>query len=172
MLAKRIDPEVIGQLRIAGGNVASHAFVETEAGEKTKRSGQLLFPVLALLSGVGESRRLRSTEGRGVCSGHGSYYNREAGNPAFRRHLWCVAKQEPPRKAAAARIGCPTWGGGLLVTLSLDGRQDVRAFQGLRGNLPCNHCPELWHTACLISTITSNFHRYEQRRIRRGISRS
>jgi hypothetical protein len=78
VLSVGIDPEVIGQLRIAGGNVAGHTFVETEAGEKPERSSQLLFPVLALLSRVGKGRRLRSAEGRGLCSGHANYYKRDA----------------------------------------------------------------------------------------------
>ncbi len=47
--AERIDPEVVGQLGIARGDVARDALVEPEAAEQTERRRQVLFAVQALL---------------------------------------------------------------------------------------------------------------------------
>ena len=47
--AERIDPEVIGQLRIACGDVARDALVEAEAAEQAERRRQVLFAVQTLL---------------------------------------------------------------------------------------------------------------------------
>ncbi len=66
VLAKWVDPKMVGTLRIAGGDVPCHAFVETESGEQAKGASQLLFPMLPLLRGVGENGRLRRLKRRRV----------------------------------------------------------------------------------------------------------
>jgi hypothetical protein len=47
--AERIDPEVIGQLGIAGGDVTRAAHVEAVAAEQAVGSGQALFAIEPLL---------------------------------------------------------------------------------------------------------------------------
>ncbi len=59
--ANGIDPEVIGELGIARGDVAGHAFAEPEGAEETETGGQALFDVRALVLDVVE-RRASSTE--------------------------------------------------------------------------------------------------------------
>ena len=45
--AERVDPEVVGQLGVACGDVAGDALVEAEAAEQTERRRQVLFAVQA-----------------------------------------------------------------------------------------------------------------------------
>ena len=74
VLPKGIDPKMIGQLRIAGGDVACHALVESESREQAEGCSQPLLSMLPLLSGAGECGRLRSTERSYTGSDHGDYY--------------------------------------------------------------------------------------------------
>jgi hypothetical protein len=46
--SERIHPEMIGQNRVARGNVAGDSFAETECSEQAERSGEALFAVQAL----------------------------------------------------------------------------------------------------------------------------
>ena len=46
---ERVDPEVVGQLGIASGDVAGHALGEAEPPEQAQRAGQPLLAVQALL---------------------------------------------------------------------------------------------------------------------------
>ena len=57
---ERVDPEVVGELGVAHGDVAGDALAEAEAAEDAQRAGELLLAVQALLLDRGE--RLRSGE--------------------------------------------------------------------------------------------------------------
>ena len=46
--AERVDPEVVGPLGVAGGDVAGHALVEAEPPEDPERRGEALLAVQAL----------------------------------------------------------------------------------------------------------------------------
>ena len=48
-LAERVDPEVVGQLRVAGGDVPGDALLVAEVGEEPEGGGQALLAVEALL---------------------------------------------------------------------------------------------------------------------------
>ena len=65
MHAERVDPEGIGELRIARGDMACHALVETELREQPERGGQTLLAVQALFAGAGEHRRGHHVPGVG-----------------------------------------------------------------------------------------------------------
>jgi hypothetical protein len=54
--AEGVDPEVIGQLGIANGDVPRHAFVEAELSEQPEPRGKPLFAVEALVLERGEGR--------------------------------------------------------------------------------------------------------------------
>lgn len=56
MHAERVHPEVIGQLRIARGDVAGEARRETEAREQAERGREPLLPVAAFGGDVGARR--------------------------------------------------------------------------------------------------------------------
>jgi len=56
MHTKRIDPEMLGVLRIAGRDMSGNAFVESKPGKQAKRSGQPLLAVEALFLNGGKSR--------------------------------------------------------------------------------------------------------------------
>ena len=47
--AERIDPEVVGQLGVAGGDVAGHALVEAESAEESEGRGEVLLSVQPFL---------------------------------------------------------------------------------------------------------------------------
>ena len=47
--AERVDPEVVGELRVADGDVAGDPFTETEPSEDAQRAGELGLAVGALL---------------------------------------------------------------------------------------------------------------------------
>ena len=49
MHAERVDPEVVGQLGVAGGDVPGDALVEAERAEQPERGGQPLLAVQALV---------------------------------------------------------------------------------------------------------------------------
>jgi hypothetical protein len=49
-----VHPEMVGELRIAGGDVAGHPLVVAELPEGAQRGGQALLAVAALVGGVGE----------------------------------------------------------------------------------------------------------------------
>jgi hypothetical protein len=53
---ERVDPEVIGQLRVAGADMAGGAEVVTELGKHPERGRQLLLTVQALIGRVREGR--------------------------------------------------------------------------------------------------------------------
>ena len=56
-LAERVDPEVVGPLRVAGRDVPGHALLVAEVGEQAEGGGQALLAVEAfLLDGI-ERRR-------------------------------------------------------------------------------------------------------------------
>ena len=62
LIAERVHPEVVEQLRVPGGDVTGHALVEPELPEQAERGGEALLAVVALvLDGVegGELRRKR-----------------------------------------------------------------------------------------------------------------
>ena len=52
--AQRIHPEVVGELRVAGGDVTGHALVEAELAEYPEGRGQPLLAMQALVVGIGE----------------------------------------------------------------------------------------------------------------------
>ena len=52
-----VDPEVVGELGVAGGDVSGHAFVEAEPGEQTEGGGQALLAMQALVLDRVEGRR-------------------------------------------------------------------------------------------------------------------
>ncbi len=54
---ERVDPEVIGELRIADGDVAGNAFAEAEAAEDAQCAGESLLAVQPLVLHVRERRR-------------------------------------------------------------------------------------------------------------------
>jgi hypothetical protein len=66
--AQRAHPEVVGQLRVAGGDVAVDAVVEPEAGEHPVGGGEPLLAVPPLLLGRGECGWLVE----GADRGHGA----------------------------------------------------------------------------------------------------
>ena len=53
---ERIDPEGVGELRIAGGDVAGHALAEAAGREDPEASGEALLAVLPFLGKAGEGR--------------------------------------------------------------------------------------------------------------------
>ena len=61
--AERIDPEAVGVLRVADGDVAGDAFVEPESGEQAERRRQALLAVAPLLLEGRESGRRREVFG-------------------------------------------------------------------------------------------------------------
>jgi hypothetical protein len=60
--AERIDPEVVGQFRIAGGDVAGPAHVEAVAAEQAIRRGQPLLAIEPLLLVGGLARQFARAE--------------------------------------------------------------------------------------------------------------
>lgn len=57
MHAERIDPEPVGTLGVARGDVPRHALVEAESGEQPERSGEARFAMPPLFFHGGETRR-------------------------------------------------------------------------------------------------------------------
>ena len=57
LIAERVDPEVVGELGIADGDVPGHAFAEAEPAEDAQRAGELLLAVQALVLHGRERRR-------------------------------------------------------------------------------------------------------------------
>src|SRR4051794_16031212 len=47
-VAERVDPEVVEQFRVTGGDVAGHSLVEPELAEQPEPGGQTLFAVQPL----------------------------------------------------------------------------------------------------------------------------
>jgi hypothetical protein len=58
--AERVDPEVVGQLWIAGRDVAGHALVEPETAEEPEPGRQSLFAMAAFVFDVFEGWRLET----------------------------------------------------------------------------------------------------------------
>ena len=56
--AERVQPEPVGELGVAHGDVAGHALAEPEATEQPERGGEALLAVDALLGRVVERRQL------------------------------------------------------------------------------------------------------------------
>jgi hypothetical protein len=61
-LSERVDPEVVGQFGVPGGDVPRDAFLVAEMGEQAERRRQALFAVEALLLDGGERRRRRDAQ--------------------------------------------------------------------------------------------------------------
>ena len=61
--AERVDPEVVGELGVAHGDVAGDALAEAEAAEDAQRAGELLLAVEALLLDGVERRRPGERDG-------------------------------------------------------------------------------------------------------------
>ena len=80
-MPERVDPEVVGVLGVAGGDVAGHALVEAELAEEPERGGEALLAVQALVLD-GRAARERERLGGGV-SGDGHAGN--ATEPPCRR---------------------------------------------------------------------------------------
>src|SRR5262249_11904281 len=59
MQSKRIDPERVSELRIAGGDMPDDALVKAEFREQAERRPEPLLPVLSLLPDRRKDRRLR-----------------------------------------------------------------------------------------------------------------
>ena len=55
--AEQVDPEVVGELGVAHGDVAGDAFAEPEAAEDAQRPGELLLAVESLVLDGLEGRR-------------------------------------------------------------------------------------------------------------------
>ena len=70
--AERIDPEGIGELRVARGDVAGNSLAEAEGGEDPEPAGQPLLAVPALLDEIGENRRRQLPEGGRIGFGLGA----------------------------------------------------------------------------------------------------
>ena len=49
LTAERVDPEVVGELGVAHGDVPGDALAEAEPAEDAQRAGELLLAVQALL---------------------------------------------------------------------------------------------------------------------------
>ena len=64
--AERVDPEVVGQLGVTGGDVPGHALAEAEAAEQAQGAGQALLAVQAFLLHGGKDRWDRSHQLRGL----------------------------------------------------------------------------------------------------------
>ena len=75
--AERVDPEVVGELRVANGDVAGDALSEAQAAEDPQRTGQL---VLAVLTLVLDGLERRDVEVRLL---------RCQRDPVDRRYGWC-----------------------------------------------------------------------------------
>jgi len=101
--AERVDPEVVGPLRIAGGDVPGDPFVEAELGEEAEGGGQALLPVEALVGGVLErhvGRQLHDV-GHGVLlGGHAGRVDAPYGRRPVRRRSYAPAPERgvPPRR--------------------------------------------------------------------------
>ena len=65
---ERVDPEVVGELGVADGDVAGDALAEPEATEDAQRAGELLLAVQALLLDGRERRRPGELTAFGVSS--------------------------------------------------------------------------------------------------------
>ena len=59
---ERVDPEVVGQLGVAGRDVAGHALVEAELGEQPEAGRQPLLPMETLVLDGGERRGSRHVQ--------------------------------------------------------------------------------------------------------------
>ena len=62
---ERINPEVIREFRIAGGDVAGHAFPEPQPAENPQRSGQAFLAMAPLGCHAAELGRREITQGLG-----------------------------------------------------------------------------------------------------------
>ena len=80
--AEGVDPEVVGELGVAGGDVAGHTFVEAALGEHAEGGGQALLAVETLLLHGGEGRRHAHLE-----LGHDS--------PSYRQRLPTQSRSGP-----------------------------------------------------------------------------
>ena len=80
-MAERVDPEVVGVLRVAGGDVAGHALVEAEPAEEPERGGEALLAVQAL---VLDRRAAREREGLGGGVGGDGHTGNATQPPAWR----------------------------------------------------------------------------------------
>ena len=95
--AEGVHPEVVGQLRVAGGDVTGDAFVEAELAEQPEAGGQPLLAVAALVvddSNVGREWGWRSP-GRAA-----------AALPLPPRRCW-IGSRSTGRSSVA--IGNPPW---------------------------------------------------------------
>src|ERR1700685_2853 len=69
--AERVHPEPVSVLRVARGDVAGHAFGETEPAEDPERRGELLLAMQPLLRQGVEDRRLGGRyRAGGGCTAH------------------------------------------------------------------------------------------------------
>ena len=59
MHAERVHPEVVGELRVACGDVPGHTLVEAELTEQPERGGEVLLAVHALLGDIALLREQR-----------------------------------------------------------------------------------------------------------------
>jgi hypothetical protein len=64
--AERIDPERVGELRVARRDVACDPFAEAERGEDAEAAGKALLAVLPLLGGSAEHRLRELPEDRRI----------------------------------------------------------------------------------------------------------
>jgi hypothetical protein len=79
--AERIDPEVVEELGVAGGDVTGNALVEPEMPEEAKGGGEALFAVPALVLGVVEcgERHRESVGGHAIILKGGHSRDNERG---------------------------------------------------------------------------------------------
>jgi hypothetical protein len=101
MNPERIDPESVAELRVPGGYVACHAFVEAELREQPEGGGEPLLPVQPSSSGVSK------TGGRGSESVmvRASFRNRPACSGAFIFRPSVTGSYRHSPTADAARVG-------------------------------------------------------------------
>src|SRR5690348_15282632 len=69
--AEGIHPEMVGALRVAGGDVAGHALVESVGGKQAESRGQALLAVAAFFLLTGKSGALGHMKNVGGSGGHG-----------------------------------------------------------------------------------------------------
>jgi len=100
---KRIHPEVIGILRIAGGDVPGHPFPEPQLPEDPQRPGQPLLAMQPFLGGTAEARRREIAQGFG---GEGDAVD-HTGNEERSCPLLIPAN---PLKGVAPAVGQWCWG--------------------------------------------------------------
>lgn len=78
--AQRVDPEVVEQLGVPGGDVTGHALVETEVPEQAERGGEPLLAVATVVLDVVEHR----AHVRGAIRDHAGSVNPSPGTALYR----------------------------------------------------------------------------------------